>query len=552
MAESWPSSSARTPRPTTASRACRAWWASSIAEPPDRRARRRSTPATERDLAFRVLMRVELDRAYADRALDAALERSRLGRGGGGRGAGGVDFGQASPARRRERALATEIAYGTLRLRARIDAALAQMLDRELGQLEPRLRTLLRMGTYQILFLGGVSDWAAVSESVDLARRVGLDRASGLVNAVLRQMVQQSESLQFPDLEDDPLAWLVQWGSLPEWLAERLLVELGVEEAAALAEALAAPAPRSIRVVHGQALKPLLRRLGGRPCRFAPHGLTELEHNPVSDPGFRRGEFTVQDEASQLVALLLGATRGATVVDCCAAPGGKALQLAEIVGAKGEVIALDAHGPRLPLIGAAARRLGIHNLRLLERDASRSFDLRGQQRFDGVLVDAPCSGLGVLRRNPDARWRLQPHDIPRAAELARRLLATAARYVRPGGALVYSVCTFSREETDDVIRDFLAGHSDYTLADPRPWLPEPAHALVEAPRWEGAGPVGEGDVPGAGADDAAGAGEAAASRRGAPPGSGGVLRTWPHRHGCDGFFSVRLERAAGPPARGRR
>jgi 16S rRNA (cytosine967-C5)-methyltransferase len=434
-------------------------------------------------VAWRVLVRVERDRAFADRALDAELRSGKL------------------PAR--DRALATEIAYGTLRLRGRVDAVLAHVLDRDLSKLEARIRNLLRLGTYQLLFLPRVHDGAAVSESVELAKHVGLERASGLVNAVLRQVARRAQSIRFPSLEDDPVGYLVQWGSIPEWLARRWVEELGVEEAAELADACAREAPRTVRVSEGASLRNVRRRLGGRGCTWAPRGLTELERNPLSDPAFYRGEFTIQDEASQLVPLLLGAPKGATVVDCCAAPGAKAAQLAEQVGSQGEVIALDVNASRLRLVAGTAKRLRLENLRILERDAARGFDLRGQQLFDFVLVDAPCSGLGVLRRNPDARWRLAPEEVPRAAERAASILHSAARYVRPGGALVYSVCTFSPEETTELTRRFLESSGDYRIADPRLHLPAAAHELVDET---------------------------------------GALRTWPHRHGCDAFYAVRLER----------
>jgi 16S rRNA (cytosine967-C5)-methyltransferase len=430
-----------------------------------------------------VLVRVERDRAFADLALDAELRDGRLSA--------------------LDRALATELAYGTLRMRGRLDTVLGHVLDRDLSKLEARIRNLLRLGTYQLLFLQKVHDGAAVSESVELAKRVGLERAAGLVNAVLRRVAQRAQAVRFPSLEDDPIGYLVQWGSIPEWLARRWVEELGPEEAAELADACARAAPRTVRVSEGVSLRGVRKRLGGRPCRWAPRGLTELDRNPLSDPAFYRGEFTVQDEAAQLVPLLLGAEAGATVVDCCAAPGAKAAQLAERVGVTGEVIALDVNPSRLKLIAGTAKRLRLANLRILERDAAQGFDLRGQQLFDFVLVDAPCSGLGVLRRNADARWRLQPEDVTRAAERADGILRSAARYVRPGGALVYSVCTFSPEETTELTRRFLEETPEYRIGDPRPHLPEAAHELVD---------------------------------------EAGALRTWPHRHGCDAFYAVRLER----------
>lgn len=455
--------------------------------------RRRPKPPTgpaspARDVALRVLNRVELHRAWADLTLHALLRERDL--------------------ERRERAFATELSYGTLRTRGRLDCALRQVLDRELDDLEPGLRNVLRLGAYQLLVLQGTRDATAVDESVKLARAAGFARASGFVNAVLRHLATRRESLVYPDLETDPVGCVRDQGSLPQWLAERWVSELGPHEARALARVSQEPPPRTIRLSPGADADAVIARLGGRHCRFAPDGLTGLAHDPVRDPGFARGEFSVQDEASQLVVALLDAQEGETVVDCCAAPGGKAVQLAQRVGPSGEVIALEIHDKRIGLIRREADRLGLRNLRMLARDVSKGFDLQGRLRFARILVDAPCSGLGVLRRNPDARWNARPEDIPRAADAGLSILSSAARYVEDGGVLVYSVCTVTPEETQGVIERFKEGHPEFALEDVRDFLPEAAAELVEQ-----AGPMK------------------------------GALRTWPHKHGCDGFFAVRLVRS---------
>jgi 16S rRNA (cytosine967-C5)-methyltransferase len=427
---------------------------------------------------------VERDRAYADLALHAALRRSDLDR--------------------RDRALATELTYGSLRMRGRIDYMLQHVLDRDLEKVDLRVRNLLRLGCHQLLFCTGIRDAAAVSESVELAKSAGLGHAAGFVNAVLRQVSKKAESARFPDLEEDPVEYLMHWGSLPRWMAERWLQGFGGLEAAQLAEASLRSPPRTIRVSESADFDRVAKRLRGRPCRFAPRGLTQLRSDPVQDSGFRRGEFSVQDEASQLVPFLLGAESGDTVVDCCAAPGSKALQLAEQVGSTGEVIALDLHANRLGLIRRDARRLELSNLRVLQRDATQNFDLRGAQRFRRMLIDAPCSGVGVLRRNPDARWRLAPEDVTRLAELQLALLRSAVRYLDDEGVVVYSVCSVDPAETVGVVKTFLESEPALRQDDAAPWLPEPARELVDEE---------------------------------------GALRCFPHHHGCDGFFAVRLVRA---------
>ena len=438
-----------------------------------------------RGVAFHVLERVERDRAFADLALHAALGTARL--------------------ERRDRGFATELAYGSLRLRGRLDAALGQGLDRPLNRVEPALRNLLRLGAYQLLCMSSIPDAAVVDESVTLARKLGLERATGFANAVLRGIARKRDAneLVYADFAVDPIGHLESYGSLPRWLAERLVAEIGADQALAFALACTEAPPRTVRVTERADRDAVAQALGGRPTPFAPRGVTGVALDPVRAEGFDRGDYVIQDEASQLVPLLLGAELNDTVVDCCAAPGSKSVQLAEQVGPRGEVIALELHRARLALIHGALRRLGLANVRPLERDVVQGFDLQGQRFFRRILVDAPCSGLGTLRRNPDARWRARPEDIPRAAASELAILSSAARYVEEGGVLVYSVCTFTPEETTGVATLFLAAHPDFRVDDPRPFLPEAARALVT-----------EGDA----------------------------LATWPQRDGCDGFFAVRLVR----------
>jgi 16S rRNA (cytosine967-C5)-methyltransferase len=438
-----------------------------------------------RGVAFHVLERVERDRAFADLVLHSALVTARL--------------------ERRDRGFATELAYGTLRMRGRLDWALAQSLDRPFARVEPALRNLLRLGAYQLLCMQGVPDPAIVDESVTLARKLGLERATGFANAVLRGLAKKRDAgeISYPDFATDPIGHLETYGSLPRWLAERLVDQLGAEQARAFALVCTEAPPRTVRVTARADRGAVAQELGGRPTAFAPSGVTGVALDPVRAAGFDRGEYVIQDEASQLVPLLLGAELSDTVVDCCAAPGTKTVQLAELVGPRGEVIALELHRARIALIHNAMRRLGLANVRPLERDVVQGFDLQGQRYFKRILVDAPCSGLGTLRRNPDARWRARPDDIPRAAASELAILTSAARYVEEGGVLVYSVCTFTPEETTGVVSLFLESHPDFRVDDPRPYLPEAARALVTEQN---------------------------------------ALATWPQRDGCDAFFAVRLVR----------
>jgi 16S rRNA (cytosine967-C5)-methyltransferase len=440
---------------------------------------------TARGIAWLVLERVDRDRAFAEIVLHGALPEAQLDR--------------------RDRALATELSYGALRMRGRLDAALGQSLDRPLRRVESEIRNLLRLGAYQLLCMSGIPDAAVVHETVLLARKLGFERATGFTNAVLRGLARRRDErgLVWPDPAIDPVGSIETWGSLPRWLAERLVAELGATEALAFAEACTKAPPRSVRVTARGDRERIARELEGELTPFAPAGVTNAATDPTRTSAFDRGEYVIQDEASQLVPLLLGAEPNDTVIDCCAAPGTKAVQIAELVGPRGEVIALELHRPRIALIHKSAGRLGLANIRPLERDVSQGFDLQGRSSYRRILVDAPCSGLGTLRRNPDARWRIRSEEIPRCAEKALAILSSAGRYVEEGGVLVYSVCTFTPEETTGVVSRFLESAPDFRIDDPRPFLPAPAQALVN---------------------------------------ESNALVTMPHRHGCDGFYAVRLAR----------
>jgi 16S rRNA (cytosine967-C5)-methyltransferase len=453
-------------------------------------ARRHAAPTQARLIAARVLERVERARAFADLTLQAAFSRSPLGA--------------------RDRAFATELVYGTLRWRGRLDYVLRHVLDRELGALEPGVLTLLRLGAYQILFCDSVPASAAVDQTVRSARALGAERATGLVNAVLRRLAQQAPAILLPALADEPQAHLEHALGLPGWIAARWLAELGPEAAAALAEASNAAPPvtartHRARITREELLARVIPRFPeARRCLYAPDGIV-LGHGgaPASDPCFVEGLFSVQDEASQLVVELLAPAPGERILDTCAAPGTKTTAIAERVGPKGLVVALDRSAQRLALVGRAARRLGLDNVTALARDATQPLAELPGAPFDRILVDAPCSGLGALRRNPDARWRISADDPAQLAPIQAALLVSARGVLKPGGTLVYSTCTLTREENDEVVAMFLAREPGLQRLPAR-GLPDTLRPLLDAE---------------------------------------GAFRSWPHRHGMDGFFAVRMEQS---------
>ncbi|HXV35820.1 MAG TPA: 16S rRNA (cytosine(967)-C(5))-methyltransferase RsmB, partial [Myxococcota bacterium] len=363
---------------------------------------------------------------------------------------------------------------------------------------------------YQLLFAERVPASAAVDQSVRCVRAAGTQRASGLVNAVLRRLALEHHAVALPALDAEPVAHLSHALSLPRWLAERWIERYGVEQAAALAAACNRPPRLTIRAnarrVDALALLAELRERfpDARRCQYASSGIAlGRKGNPALDPAYLEGRFSVQDEASQLVVALLDPQPGERILDVCAAPGGKTTAIAERVGATGDVVALDRHARRLELLRRAGRRLGLENIRSFARDATRELaDLAPAGGFDRVLVDAPCTGLGTLRRNPDAKWRVRPGDCARLAQIQRAILANAASVLRPGGVLVYSVCTLLAEENEQIAEGFLQSARDFE--------PMPSSAL---PR----------ELAELGAD-------------------GGLLQTFPHLHDADGFFAARFGR----------
>jgi 16S rRNA (cytosine967-C5)-methyltransferase len=452
--------------------------------------RAQQAPTRARLLALRVLERVQRAGAYADVLLHSQLARSGLGAA--------------------DRAFATDLVYGTLRWRGRLDYLLGRCLDRPLDKLEGVVATALRLGAYQIVISDRVPPSAAVDEAVRCARAAGAERATGLVNAVLRKLVDRHAAEPLPTLETDPLGHLMHAQSLPGWVAARWLELLGPEEAAALAAACTGSPRLTVRVnPHQGDPRDLLQELTAtfpeaHACRYARYGIVlGRRGNPASLPAFLEGRITVQDEASQLVVGLLDPQPGESVLDACAAPGGKTTAIAERVGKSGSVLALDRHPRRLDLVRRAARRLQLGRIECATFDATRDLDeVSPEPGFDRILVDAPCSGLGTLRRNPDARWRVRPADPARLAETQRALLRQAARVVRPEGVLVYSTCTLLPEENEAVVEGFLRDTPHFELAS-APEAPEEVRDLMQAD---------------------------------------GTLRCWPHRHDTDGFFAARLER----------
>ncbi len=435
-------------------------------------------------MAARVLERVETAAAYADLALDAELGRRRL-----------------DP---RDRALATELVYGTLRWQRYLDWILSPHSRRPLETLDVRARALLRLTAYQVALLDRVPSFAAVNDAVTLARRGTRPGVADFVNAVLRSFSRRGPREREPRPPDDAIEALALRGSFPTWIATRWVARWGAAEAERLMRAMNDRAPLTLRAntltTTREALAARLAAEDGvvtRPTRYAPEGLwAEPGGRPADWHAFADGSFVVQDEASMLVTRLLDPRPGETVADACAAPGTKTTHLGQLMKDTGRILAFDPQPARLDLVRAAANRLGLTAVDALDGTAEMLAP-RFAAACDAVLVDAPCSNLGVLRRNPEVKWRRGPEDVRASAARQRAILEAAAGMVRPGGRLVYATCSLEPEENEEVTRAVLATRGDFAL-DPPDDFPVPLED--------------------------------------------GVLRCLPHRLGADGFTAVRFRR----------
>lgn len=441
-----------------------------------------------REIALHVLKAVEAEGAYANLALNQALEEhqpSKLDRG-----------------------FATELAYGTLRTLNTLDWIISRFLQKPLAAQNVWVRNILRQGTYQLFYMDRVPPAAACNEAVELAKKYASPGAAGFVNGVLRNIIRHRQEIVFPSLEEDPVGHISLKYSHPTWMVERWLDEFGIEGTIALCRANNVTPPNTIRTntlrITRQALAERLEAEGlqVRETRFAPEGL-EIKgfYSLRTLPSFREGLFQVQDESSMLVAHAVNPVPRSRVLDVCSAPGGKTTHLAQLMHDEGTVMAFDVHPHKLELIRESCRRLGITSVQAVLKDAR---DLPGPFAAwaDYVLVDAPCSGLGVLRRKPDARWRKEPSQITALVRLQEAVLQAAAQCVRPGGVLVYSTCSIAYEENLGQVQNFLARHPDFVLEDLGPFL------------------------PGGLAESALGA--------------HGYVTMYPHLHGTDGFFIARM------------
>ncbi|MDH7499385.1 MAG: 16S rRNA (cytosine(967)-C(5))-methyltransferase RsmB [candidate division NC10 bacterium] len=441
-----------------------------------------------RPIALRILLRVEKEGLYAAPLLDRTLEHSRL-----------------SPL---DKALTTELVYGTLRWQGRLDAILSPFLRSPLQRMDPLLRGILRISLYQLFFLDRIPAFAVVDEAVKLATSCSSPRQADFVNAILRRIAEQRPSIGPPGPSSDPAHWVAYY-SHPEELIKKWIHDWGEEQAAALMEANNQIPELGLQVNAGKAdPSTLLCALQGQveqgeEGRLVPNflrvrGLWGIRHSPP----YRKGWFQIMDEGSALIPHLLRPQPGEEILDACAGKGGKAALLAQLMENRGRILAVDLNRKALQMLKENARRMGLFIIEPLCADVREAEALRGK-RFPRILLDAPCSGLGTLRRHPEIKWRNPLASLPRLRALQLSLLEAGASHLSADGVLLYSTCSPEPEEDEEVIAEFLRSHASLRVEDLSPYLPRPLPGLI-TPQ--------------------------------------GYLRTFPHRHRTDAFFAARLRR----------
>ncbi|HSB06427.1 MAG TPA: 16S rRNA (cytosine(967)-C(5))-methyltransferase RsmB [Thermodesulfobacteriota bacterium] len=445
-------------------------------------------PKTPRAICLGILNRVGNSNAHADDLLSDSFKRYRH-------------------LTSLDRSFLTELTYGVLRWRGKLDWVIQQFSQIPFEKIEPEIVNILRLGLYQILFLSRTPVSAAVNESVELAKNVRGRGGAGFVNAILRTLLRQEKEILYPDFNEDPALHISVVHSHPLWLVKREIEEFGVEETLRSCMVNNQIPPLTLRAnTLRTSREDLIQKFreGGLnpiPTLFSKEGIRLEAPPPTSElPFFKEGLYIIQDEASQLVAAILDPGPGERILDACAAPGGKTTHIAQRMENRGEILAIDLTRQKLNKIEEGCQRLGIKVVKTKAGDAAKSLPFPEGIEFDRILTDVPCSGFGTLQRNPDLKWKRGEEDIERLSRLQSSILENVSRYLKMGGILVYSTCTVFREENETVVERFLTGHPEYRLDRISEFLPEKYSSLME----------------------------------------GGYLKTFPPRGEMDGFFVARL------------
>ncbi len=447
-----------------------------------------------RDLALKVLNSLDRDKRLPERHLERA-------------------FQQNPHMTKRDRAFAIHLVQGVFRWKLRLDWIIKQNVQFAFNKIEPSILNALRVALHQIFFMDRVPQSAAVNEAVKQVKAMGRGRAAGFVNGILREICRKKDQIAFPDRESEPVRYLSVFYSYPPWLVKRWIRELGVDSTERLLEAgnrIPALVIRTNRLkVDRPGLTGLLEEGGvaAKPTGHSPEGIIlEGLDVPVNQlKAFKKGLFQVQGEAAQICSHLLAPRPGGSVLDLCAGLGGKATHVAELMEGKGRILALDINHNRLIRLLENSKRLGIDCIDPVVADARYNLSFLVSRPFGKILVDGPCSGLGILSRHPDGKWSRGESDIARLSLLQTEILNGAVPLLIKGGKLLYVTCTISREENEDVVNEFLRRNSKMVLENLKDYVPDWSLEFI---------------------DDQ------------------GFFKTYPHVHGMDGFFAALFEKRA--------
>ncbi|MBW2490192.1 MAG: 16S rRNA (cytosine(967)-C(5))-methyltransferase RsmB [Deltaproteobacteria bacterium] len=412
---------------------------------------------------------------------------------------------------RKDRALLQAIVYGVLRWRAKLDWIIHYFSKTPLNQIDPKVMNILRIALFQIIYLNRIPVSAAVNTSVEMAKSVTEPYVVRFVNALLRNAAKKYQHVSFPDVNQDPASALAVKQSFPKWLLKRWLDRFGLKETVWLCDAINTIPPITVRCNTLRIRRETL-------CKFLEKDVQDIEYTKYAPDGalffnpkksipemkaFEDGLFQVQDEAAQLITFLLNPKPGETVLDACAGLGGKTGHISQMMNNRGKLIAMDNNVKKLHRLQSEMVRLGISMVTPSTHDLNEPVGDKSINKYDRILLDAPCSGLGVLRRNPDAKWNILEQDLIRHAKRQATFLDNLAHQVKPQGLLVYCVCSTEPEENESVIKGFLNKHKDFAIKKNPGGLPYKARSLLT---------------------------------------DNGYLKTFPHLHNMDGFFAVCMKR----------
>ena len=412
---------------------------------------------------------------------------------------------------KKDRALLHAVVYGVLRWRARLDWIIAHFSATRLDRIEPKVMNILRLGLFQIIYLDRIPVSAAVNTSVEMAKSVTEPYVVRFVNGLLRNAAKKYQQVSYPDANQDPLLALAIQKSFPGWIVKRWIARFGLEDTGLLCDAVNTIPPLTIRCNTLKTDRKALLKYVEKDVELAEYTVYSPNGIFLSGPkrsiskikAFEKGMFQVQDEAAQLVTFLLHPQPGETILDACAGLGGKTGHIAQMMENRGTLIAMDNNEKKLSRLMSEMDRLGVSLVTTRIHDLNDPPGGKSMEKFDRILLDAPCSGLGVLRRNPDAKWHPSEQDLIRQSRRQAKFLDNLAHLVKPNGILVYCVCSMEPEENESVVNGFLKTHQNFAIENNRDKLPIKARSLLSA---------------------------------------NGYLKTFPHFHNMDGFFAVCMKR----------